>query len=186
MWDEKGGVDVLTEDYLKSLPPGWWVEEVQVGVGSVVKKVVDSRGKEFMGRIAAVRKLVRTGRTEEAQILRAGLSSDGWIQHPLLPAGWWVKPDQMTNNQNRFRFLIKANNWLVGVRKAVSELSSGRYTLEEVENLHRMLEEFASKSRMVSTVWKPGGEDLPEGWRFKRCAGKKMGIYTKVLFHRPL
>ena len=31
MWDEKGGVDVLTEDYLKSLPPGWWVKEVQVG-----------------------------------------------------------------------------------------------------------------------------------------------------------
>ena len=135
-------------------------------------------------RIAAVRKLARSGRTEEAQMLRAGLSSDGWTQQPLLSAGWWVKPDQMTNNQNRFRFLIKSNNWLV--RKAVSELSSGRYTLEEVENLHRMLEEFASKSRMVSTVWKPGGEDLPEGWRFKRCAGKKMGIYTKVLFHRPL
>ena len=66
MWDEKGGVNVLTEDYLKSLPPGWWVEEVQVGVGSVVKKVVDSRGKEFMGRIAAVRKLVQSSRTEEA------------------------------------------------------------------------------------------------------------------------
>ena len=132
MWDEKGGVDVLSEDYLKSLPPGWWVEEVQVGVGSVVKKVVDSRGKEFMGRIAAVRKLARSGRTEEAQMLRAGLSSDGWTQQPLLSAGWWVKPDQMTNNQNRFRFLIKANNWLVGVRKAVSELSSGKYTSEEV------------------------------------------------------
>ena len=43
-----------------------------------------------------------------------------------------------------------------------------------------------SKSRMESTVWKLGGEDMPEGWRFKRCAGKKMGIYTKVLFHRPL
>ena len=186
MWDENGGVDVLSEDYFKSLPPGWWVKEVQVGMGSVVKKFVDSRGKEFMGRIAAVRKLVRSGRTEEAQILRAGLSSDGWIQPPLLPAGWWVKPDQVTNNQTRFRFLTETNKWFVGVRKAVAELSSGRYTLEEVENLHSMLEEFASKSRMVSTVWKPGGEDLPEGWRFKRCAGKKMGIYTKVLFHRPL
>ena len=96
-------------------------------------------------RIAAVRKLARSGRTEEAQMLRAGLSSDGWTQQPLLSAGWWVKPDQMTNNQNRFRFLIKANNWLVGVRKAVSELSSGKYTLEEVKNLHRMLDEFASK-----------------------------------------
>ena len=83
-------------------------------------------------RIAAVRKLARSGRTEEAQMLRAGLSSDGWTQQPLLSAGWWVKPDQMTNNQNRFRFLIKANNWLVGVRKAVSELSSGKYTSEEV------------------------------------------------------
>ena len=31
MWDEKGGVDVLSEDYFKSLPPGWWVKEVQVG-----------------------------------------------------------------------------------------------------------------------------------------------------------
>ena len=59
--------------------------------------------------------------------------------------------------------------------------SSGKYTLEEVGNLHMMLEEFASKSRMVSPVMKPGGEDMPEGWRFKRCAGKKMGIYTKVL-----
>ena len=94
MWDEKGGVDVLSKDYFKSLPPGWWVKEVQVGMGSVVKKFVDSRGKEFIGRIAAVRKLVRSGRTEEAQMLRAGLSSDGWTQHPLLPAGWWVKPDQ--------------------------------------------------------------------------------------------
>ena len=36
------------------------------GVGSVVKKVVDSRGKEFMGRIAAVRKLMQSSRTEEA------------------------------------------------------------------------------------------------------------------------
>ena len=42
--------------------------------------------------------------------------------------------------------------------------------------LHMMLEEFASKSRIVSTVMKPGGEDMPEGWRFKRCAGKKMGM----------
>ena len=54
--------------------------------------------------------------------------------------------------------------------------SSGKYTLEEVGNLHMMLEEFASKSRIVSTVMKPGGEDMPEGWRFKRCAGKKMGM----------
>ena len=151
-----------------------------------MKKVVDSRGKEFMGRIAAVRKLTRSGRTEEAQMLRAGLSSDGWTQQPLLSAGWWVKPDQMTNNQNRFRFLIKANNWLVGVRKAVSELSSGKYTSEEVKNLHRMLDEFASKSRMESTVWKLGGEDMPEGWSSQRCAGKKMGIYTKVPYHGPL
>ena len=112
-----------------------------------MKKFVDSRGKEFIGRIAAVRKLVRSGRTEEAQILRAGLSSDGWIQHPLLPAGWWV------------------NKWFVGLRKAVSELSLGKYTLEEVKNLHRMLEEFASKSWIVSTVWKLGGRALPEGWR---------------------
>ena len=119
-------------------------------------------------------------------MLRAGLSSDGWIQHPLLPAGWWVKPDQMTNNQNRFRFLIKANNWLVGVRKVVSELSSGKYTLEEVKNLHRMLDEFASKSRMESTVWKLGGEDMPEGWSSQRCAGKKAGIYTNVPYHGPL
>ena len=64
--------------------------------------------------------------------------------------------------------------------------SSGKYTLEEEKNLHRMLEEVASKSRMVSTVWKPGEEDVPEGWRSKRCAGKKMGIYTKVLYRRPL
>ena len=71
MWDEKGGVDVLTEDYLKSLPPGWWVEEVQVGVGSVVKKVVDSRGKEFMGRIAAVRKAKQQD--------RGGLDFEGWV-----------------------------------------------------------------------------------------------------------
>ena len=68
MWDEKGGVDVLSEDYFKSLPPGWWVEEVQVGMGSVVKKFMDSRGKEFIGRIAAVRKLARIGRSEEAQM----------------------------------------------------------------------------------------------------------------------
>ena len=88
MWDEKGGVDVLSKDHFKSLPPGRWVEEVQVGMGSVVKKLVDSRGKEFIGRIAAVRKLVRSGRTEEAQMLRAGLSSDGWTQQPLLSAGW--------------------------------------------------------------------------------------------------
>ena len=54
--------------------------------------------------------------------------------------------------------------------------SLGKYTLEEVGNLHMMLEEFASKSRIVSTVMKPGGEDMPEGWRFKRCAGKKMGM----------
>ena len=61
--------------------------------------------------------------------------------------------------------------------------SSGKYTLEEVKNLHRMLDEFASKSRMESTVWKLGGEDMPEGWS---CAGKKMGIYTKVPYHGPL
>ena len=72
MWDEKGGVDVLSEDYFKSLPPGWWVKEVQVGMGSVVKKFVDSRGKEFMGRIAAVRKLVRSGRT-------GGSDVEGWV-----------------------------------------------------------------------------------------------------------
>ena len=33
MWDEKGGVDVLSEDYFKSLPPGCWVKKVQVGMG---------------------------------------------------------------------------------------------------------------------------------------------------------
>ena len=180
MWEEKGGVDILSEDYFQSLPPGWWVKEVQVGMGSVVKKFVDSRGKEFMGRIAAVRKLVAKGRMEEAEILRSGLVADGWIQHPLLPTGWWVKPDRVMNNQTRFRFLTATNKWFVGVRKAVSELSSGRYSLEEVEGLHRMLEEFSSKSRMGSTVWQPGGPDMPEGWRFKQCAGKKQGIYTKV------
>ena len=52
--------------------------------------------------------------------------------------------------------LIKANKWFMGVRKAVSKLSSGKYTLEEAKNLHRMLDEFASKSRMESTVWKLG------------------------------
>ena len=181
MWEEKGGVDILSEDYFRSLPPGWWVKEVQVGMGSVVKKFVDSRGKEFMGRIAAVRKLVAKGRMEEADVLRSGLAVDGWIQHPLLPTGWWVKPDRVMNNQTRFRFLTADNVWFVGVRKAVSELSSGRYSLEETEGLHRMLEEFAASGRMVSTVWQPGGEDMPEGWRFKRCAGKKEGIYTKVL-----
>ena len=31
MWDEKGGVDVLSEDYFQSLPHDRWVEEVQVG-----------------------------------------------------------------------------------------------------------------------------------------------------------
>ena len=181
MWEEKGRVDILSEDYFQSLPPGWWVKEVQVGMGSVVKKFVDSRGKEFMGRIAAVRKLVAKGRMEEAEILRSGLVADGWIQHPLLPTGWWVKPDRVMNNQTRFRFLTATNKWFVGVRKAVSELSSGKYSLEEVEGLHRMLEEFSSKSRMGSTVWQPGGEDMPEGWRFKQCAGKRQGIYTKVL-----
>ena len=64
--------------------------------------------------------------------------------------------------------------------------SSGKYTLEEVKNLHRMLDEFASKSRMESTVWKLGGEDMPEGWSSQRCAGKKMGIYTKVPYQGPL
>ena len=117
---------------------------------------------------------------EEAEILRSGLVADGWIQHPLLPTGWWVKPDRVMNNQTRFRFLTADNVWFVGVRKAVSELSSGRYSLEETEGLHRMLEEFAASGRMVSTVWQPGGEDMPEGWRFKQCAGKKQGIYTKV------
>ena len=180
MWEEKGGMDILSEDYFRSLPPGWWVKEVQVGMGSVVKKFIDSRGKEFMGRIAAVRKLVAKGRTEEAAVLRSGLAADGWIQHPLLPTGWWVKPDRVMNNQTRFRFLTASNVWFVGVRKAVSELSSGKYSLEEVERLHRMLEEFSASGRMVSTTWQPGGEDMPEGWRFKRCAGKKQGIYTKV------
>ena len=180
MWEEKGGVDILSEDYFRSLPPGWWVKEVQVGMGSVVKKFVDSRGKEFMGRIAAVRKLVAKGRMEEAEILRGGLAADGWIQHPFLPTGWWVKPDRVMNNQTRFRFLTASNKWFVGVRKAVSELSSGKYSLEEAEGLHRMLEEFAASGRMVSSVWQQGGPDLPEGWRFKRCSGKKQGIYTKV------
>ena len=71
MWDEKGGLDVLSEDYFKSLPPGWWVKEVQVGMGSVVKKFVDSRGKEFMGRIAAVRKAKQQD--------RGGLDFEGWV-----------------------------------------------------------------------------------------------------------
>ena len=181
VWDEKGGVDILSEDYFRSLPPGWWVKEVQVGMGSVVKKFVDSRGKEFMGRIAAVRKLMSKGRTDEAEILRNGLVADGWLQHPMLPTGWWVKPDRVTNSQTRFRFLTATNRWFVGVKKAVSELSSGGYSVEEIEGLHRMLEEFASKSRMVSTGWQQGGEDLPEGWRFKRCAGRKQGVYTKVV-----
>ena len=51
--------------------------------------------------------------------------------------------------------------------------SSGKYTLEEVGNLHMMLEEFASKSRIVSTVMKPGGEDFSEGWRFKGALGRR-------------
>ena len=90
----------------------------------------------------------------------------------------------MTNNQNRFRFLIKSNNWLV--RKAVSELSSGKYTLEEVKNLHRMLDEFASKSRMESTLLEAWGRGYAGRLDSQRCAGKKMGIYTKVPYHGPL
>ena len=53
----------------------------------------------------------------------------------MLPTGWWVKPDRVTNSQTRFRFLTATNRWFVGVKKAVSELSSGGYSVEEIEGL---------------------------------------------------
>ena len=82
----KQETDVSSPEYLASLPPGWSVRKLQVGFGSIIKKFVCPGGKEYLGRVGAIRRLSGLeGRREEAAILRAGLAADGWMQHPLLP-----------------------------------------------------------------------------------------------------
>ena len=92
--EEEGGqekmlkqeTDVTSPEYLASLPPGWSVRQLQVGFGSIIKRFVCPGGKEYLGRVGAIRRLAGLeGRQEEAAILRAGLAADGWMQHPLLP-----------------------------------------------------------------------------------------------------
>ena len=78
--------DLTSPEYLASLPPGWTVRQLQVGFGSIIKRFVCPGGKEYLGRVGAIRRLAGLeGRQEEAAILRAGLAADGWMQHPLLP-----------------------------------------------------------------------------------------------------
>ena len=82
----KQDTDVSSPEYLASLPPGWSVRQLQVGFGSIIKRFVCPGGKEYLGRVGAIRRLAGLeGRREEAAILRAGLAADGWMQHPLLP-----------------------------------------------------------------------------------------------------
>ena len=82
----KQETDLTSPEYLASLPPGWSVRQLQVGFGSIIKRFVCPGGKEYLGRVGAIRRLAGLeGRQEEAAILRAGLAADGWMQHPLLP-----------------------------------------------------------------------------------------------------
>ena len=140
---------VDSEEYLKSVPPGWKVTELEVGFGSIIKKFIDPQGKIYMGRIGAVRKLKsQTDRQEEMMILREGLAADAWIQHPLLPEGWWAKPDKVPRNRTRFRFLTEENKWFVGMKKATALLNSGsQYTSHQLENLHQFIAEQATTER---------------------------------------
>ena len=41
--DVKSRVDVSSEEYLSSVPPGWRVKELQVGFGSIIKQFMDSQ-----------------------------------------------------------------------------------------------------------------------------------------------
>ena len=104
--DVNSKVDVSSKEYLSSVPPGWRVKELQVGFGSIIKQFVDSGGKTYKGgRIGAMRGMAAAGRQEELVVLRQGLAMDGWLEHDLLPKGWWARPDSSCKDARSARKL---------------------------------------------------------------------------------
>lgn len=184
--DQEIKTDVDSEEYQASLPPGWRVRELRVGFGSIIKRFVGACGKEYHGRIAAIRRLARQeGREEDIAILRQGLTIDGWMEHSLLPYGWWAKPVTTKNEKSKkhinvvtiFRFFTDKNEWFVGIKKAVKYLQSRP---EDLENLHKFTLQYKKYSRSNNAVWLDGSEFLPEGWRYRICHGTA-GDYAKLL-----
>jgi len=179
----KEETDVNDEEYAKSLPPGWKAMHVKVGGGSVIKHFIDASGRRFVSRIDAIRTLSKLGdRQGDVWTLRVGLEADGWIEHPLLPDGWYAKPVGKTViGSNSLRFLTDKNEWFIGIRKAVKLLNnSEEYTGLDLENLHAFFGMYSSFKRENDQTWMDGEEYLPEGWRYKVCHGPK-GDYARLL-----
>ena len=73
----------ISEEYYQSIPSGWSVRNIEVGLGSIIKKFISLSGKTYNSRIDAIREL-EAGKSvesvEDAETLRSGLSYDGWFQ----------------------------------------------------------------------------------------------------------
>jgi len=183
--DWQTGTPVEDSDYLSSLPDGWSANTVEVGFGSKIKHFVNRRGKRFVSRIDAIRLLTASERRrdrEDAAVLVAGLAADGWLQHALLPQGWYAKP-ACKSSGNALKFLTERLDWFVGLKKAVKLLrTSPDYTAEDLDNLQQFAEQFCSDRRReaVDSTWQEGGQFLPSGWRYKTAHGRA-GDYARVL-----
>jgi len=182
--DQKIDKAVLDE-YARNLPEGWTYREIVAGGGSILKHFISPGGRNYQSRIDAIRALQETKHYQDkvvAEKLRVGLVDDGWMEHPLLPRGWFAR-DLMKDDPSmsvRMKFLTPDNQIIMGKKRAFKYFEKFEYGSEALDSLKQFVDSITHMKREADDGWIDGDDTLPPGWKYKTYE-KQTGTLYRLL-----
>jgi len=129
-------------------------------------------GQQYPCRRAALQQMLKSEyEKEEIEEMRSMLQYEGWEKSEHLPLGWLQKISHDKKHVS-VKLLTVEGNMLESYKTAIEYMESlSHYNGKDLLGVQLLMEEKASKRRLVMTDWEDGGS-VPKGWKIRIAEGK--------------